>query len=102
LLCIVGTAHGKTPVIYFADQQAGADACAKIVNAETQLPSTGGIVDARGFQGVQSCAGTFAIGSTTQAVQLLLGNATFIVQNQVGIFQGSKLKGKQPTEPQYP
>jgi hypothetical protein len=93
LLYTTSVAYGQTPVIYFADQQTGADACAKIVNAEAQLPSTGGIVDARGFQGIQLCAGTFAIGSTTQAVQLLLGNATFIVQNQVGIFQGSELKG---------
>jgi hypothetical protein len=65
----------------------------KIANAEAALPSTGGVVDARGLQGVQVCSGTFSVGSATQSVQLLLGNVTFIVTNQVGIFQGSELKG---------
>jgi hypothetical protein len=65
----------------------------KTANAEAALPSTGGVVDARGLQGVQVCSGTFSVGSATQSVQLLLGNVTFIVTNQVGIFQGSELKG---------
>jgi hypothetical protein len=40
----------------YADQQSGADACAKITTALGLLPSTGGIVDATGFQGNQVCA----------------------------------------------
>jgi hypothetical protein len=40
----------------YADQQSGADACAKITIAIGLLPATGGIVDATGFQGNQVCA----------------------------------------------
>jgi fibronectin-binding autotransporter adhesin len=40
----------------YADQQSGADACAKITTALGLLPATGGIVDATGFQGNQVCA----------------------------------------------
>src|SRR6185437_11152352 len=40
----------------YADQQSGADACAKITTAIGLLPATGGIVDATGFQGNQVCA----------------------------------------------
>jgi hypothetical protein len=40
----------------YADQQSGADACARITTAIGLLPATGGIVDATGFQGNQVCA----------------------------------------------
>src|SRR5258708_1052931 len=39
--------------ILFADQFSGVDACAKIAAAIAVLPATGGIVDARAFQGTQ-------------------------------------------------
>lgn len=79
--------------VIYADQQAGADACAKITAAEAILPASGGIVDARGFQGAQSaCSAGFAIGTNTKPVQLLLGTAFILVQNQVTISSGSELK----------
>lgn len=33
VLLFVGAAYGQSPVIYYADQQSGADACVKIANA---------------------------------------------------------------------
>ena len=70
--------------IVHADRQAGADACAKITAAEALLPSTGGIVDARGFQGVQSaCSDGFTVGSSSRAVTLLLGATSIPVNGQV-------------------
>ena len=60
-----------------ADQQAGVDACAKINAALRALPASSGTVDARGFQGVQACAGDMFAGFTTTDANLLLGNATF-------------------------
>jgi len=71
----------------------GADACAQINAAQAALPARGGVVDARGFQGVITCAGTFSIGSTTQGVTVLLGAAEFRIQSPVNIFQGSRLLG---------
>jgi hypothetical protein len=50
-----GTFGAVNKTIY-ADQQAGADACAKITTSLGLLPSTGGTVDATGFQGNQVCA----------------------------------------------
>lgn len=64
-----------------ANAQAGSDACAKINAAEAALPSTGGAIDARGFQGTQTCAGT--IGPLTKMGKLTLGSATFLVQSPV-------------------
>ena len=81
--------------VIFADQQAGADACAKITAAEALLPTAnGGVVDARGFQGTQAvCAGGFAVGSTTKPVQLLLGASVIQVQAQVTVAIGSEIDG---------
>lgn len=84
--------------VQYADQQTGVDACAKITAAEALLPvGGGGVVDARGFQGVQTaCAGGFAVGSTTKPVQLLISGAVFQVQSPVTIFTGSEIKGTSP------
>lgn len=59
--------------IRYADQFAGANAGAKIQAAHDDLPSTGGIVDARGFEGAQTSTATIVL---TKPVLLLLGNAT--------------------------
>lgn len=50
-------------------------------------------MDARGFQGVITCAASFSVGSTTQAVQLLLGSVELKVQNTVTVAQGSQIAG---------
>lgn len=61
--------------VKMADRFPGADAGAKIANAAAALPSGGGIVDARGFQGAQTIS--TAITLPASSVQLLLGAATF-------------------------
>lgn len=71
----------------------GTDACAQINSAQSALPARGGVVDARGFQGVITCAASFSVGSTTQAVQLLLGSVELKVQNTVTVAQGSQIAG---------
>lgn len=54
--------------------QPGADACAKIQNGYNSLPSTGGTVDARGFQGTQTqCASGLSL--TTKPAYILLDKA---------------------------
>lgn len=64
--------------IRFANQFAGATAGAKIAAAIADLPSTGGIVDARGLEGAQTIAQDVGSG-VTKPVELLLGAATFAV-----------------------
>lgn len=73
-----------------ADQQTGADACEQITAAQALLPSTGGLVDARGFQGslsacptTDSVGGGFTIGGASKPVTLLTGKATFTVNAPV-------------------
>lgn len=62
-------------VVRFADQFSGADWGAKVAAAIADLPSTGGIVDARGFVGAQTCAANPFAG-VTKPVHLLWGNYT--------------------------
>jgi len=71
----------------------GADACAQINAAQAALPAHGGVVDARGFQGVITCAASFSVGTATQAVQLLLGSVELKVQTTVTLAQGSQITG---------
>jgi hypothetical protein len=69
----------QTPLVLptvLADQYGGADMCAKISAAIAALPSTGGVVDARGFQGAQSCASNPFSGVGTKPTQVLLGAVT--------------------------
>src|SRR6267154_2391533 len=70
-----GTSLGVTILeqIRYADHFTGADACAKIASAIADLPSSGGTVDARAFQGPQPCS---SIG-INKPVRLLLGAATY-------------------------
>jgi hypothetical protein len=82
-----------------ADQQTGADACIKIHAALALLPSTGGTVDARGFQGIQTCSAN-PWNSITAPATLLLGHATFqaVVQwNPTRSSQMTKGLGQQAT-----
>lgn len=69
--------------VIFADQQAGADACAKITTAF----GLGNIVDARNFIGTQTCAGTFSLSSPGQV--LLLGNYTLVVASTALVNQSN-------------
>lgn len=67
--------------VRLADQFSGADAGAQIAAAILDLPSTGGVVDARGLTGAQTCsANPFA--GVTKTFQLLLGFATFTTDAQ--------------------
>jgi hypothetical protein len=65
-----------------ADQQSGADACAKITTALGLLPSTGGIVDATGFQGNQVCAAGVTF-PANKPITLKLGAAALITGSNV-------------------
>ncbi len=58
------------------DQFPGADASVQINNCIADLPSSGGVADARGFQGAQAGSVTIAVGSATKPVTLLLGAMT--------------------------
>jgi len=64
--------------ILFADQFPGTDACAKIQAAVSALPSTGGVVDARGLQGAQTCSANPFTGAKGP-VELYLGPATYTI-----------------------
>ena len=61
-----------------ADQFSGANAGAKIITAIADLPSTGGVVDARGFEGAQTIAANMFAG-VTKDVTLRLGHAVFTI-----------------------
>lgn len=63
--------------IRFADQFAGSDMGVRIQAAIADLPSTGGVVDARGFSGAQTWS-TDVFGSTTKPVTLLLNPSVSI------------------------
>lgn len=64
----------------FADQQAGADMGIKIAACASSLPSTGGIIDATGFQGTQTWS-TNIWNGVTKPVTLKLGPANVINVN---------------------
>lgn len=63
--------------IAYADTFAGSDACIQIQNAITALPEAGGVVNAIGLHGTLPCSAN-PYGSTTKAVTLLLGSATYV------------------------
>lgn len=69
-----GATVGSLNNVILADAQSGVDPCAKITTAVGLLPTTGGIIDARGFQGTVACA---TAPSLTNSGILLLGNVTF-------------------------
>lgn len=61
------------PIINAAEMT-GATAGAKIVNALAALPSTGGVIDARGIVGAQSITSTISV---SKPARILLGATTF-------------------------
>ena len=71
--------------VRFASSFPGADMCAKITAAITNLPSTGGVVDARSFEGSQPCV-TNPFTGTTKRVTVLLGVATIQMQAQWAVW----------------
>jgi hypothetical protein len=75
----------------FADTQAGADACAKINTAWLQLPATGGVVDANGFQGIQNCSSNPFSGASKAGRLELAG--VFLTTAQWVVPQGTIIKG---------
>ena len=83
--------------VQFADRFPGADACARIHAAISALPSAGGTVDARGFQGSQSCK-TDPFSSTNRPVHLMLGAAEFHLGTQWMPPAGSKISCLDPVE----
>jgi hypothetical protein len=70
--------------VRFADQFSGTDMCARISAAITDLPSTGGTVDARSLDQTQSC-GSNPFGTSTKPVTLLLGAATISLTVQITV-----------------
>ncbi len=63
--------------VRFADQYAGGSADAKITACIADLPTTGGICDARGLEGNQTISASVTLGSSTKTVVLLLGNGIY-------------------------
>lgn len=71
--------------VQYADQFPGADAGAKIAAAIAALPSTGGIVDARGFGSIQqTISSQLAIGTSTKIVTLIVSPETYYAVNVTG------------------
>lgn len=70
------TAANIPSKVLWAEFFSGADMCAKIASAISTLPSTGGTIDARGFQGAQSCSSNPFSGVGTKPIQVVIGAAT--------------------------
>jgi len=80
--------------VRFADQFPGADAGARIAAALDDLPPEGGIVDARGFTGVQSITTALRIGAPGgKATSLLLGPAVFRTTSTLTVYTNSSVLG---------
>jgi hypothetical protein len=80
--------------VRFANHFAGADAGAKISAAITDLPATGGTVDARGLEGAaQVISSGLTLGSATKPVTLLLGAATYELQAGITVPRASRIIG---------
>jgi hypothetical protein len=73
--------------VRYADQYSGADAGAKIAAAIADLPSTGGTVDARGFEGTVYCSGF----TVDRPVRLLIGAAFLDLAGPIVIATNGKL-----------
>ncbi len=69
-----------------ADQFPGSDAGAEINACVADLPATGGVCDARGFQGAQTAAATIVL---NKPVRLLLGPMTLKVAGNPGVLVAS-------------
>ena len=73
--------------VRYADQYPGADAGAKIAAAIADLPSMGGTVDARGFEGWLACSGF----TVDRRVRLLIGTAELSLTGPIIIATNGKL-----------
>jgi len=85
--------------IRYADRFPGANAGEKIAAAIAELPSSGGVVDARGFEGTQTINGL----TISKRVTLLLGNATFNVSAKIRLesVAGVRIEGQVGSAPGY-
>lgn len=85
--------------VRYADQYSGADAGAKITACFADLPSTGGICDARGLTGAQSAASTITLSKNNSC--LLLGSIQLTMAGDpminTGNVQGGCIVGGGPT-----
>ena len=79
--------------VQYADRQLGSDPCAKILAAINLLPSTGGVVNALGFQGTQATCAASPFAGVTKSVQLYLGAATFPTNAQWIVPEKSQVFG---------
>lgn len=79
--------------IRYADQYAGVDWCAKVTAAQSDLPSTGGVVDARGLNGTQACASGMTIGSSSKPITIIMGTTTLSISAIITVSQMSAIQG---------
>lgn len=77
--------------IRMADQFPGSNAGEKIAAAIADLPSNGGVVDARGIIGAQTVSADFFAGHI--GVALLLGNATYTTSATIVVPDKSRIVG---------
>jgi hypothetical protein len=91
------TTIGSSPAVVYADAFPASigDACQRINAAWNSLPSTGGVIDARGFNGTQSCSINPLNGVSVPGL-LLLGEAIYsintpwIIPSQVRVIGSSR------------
>ncbi len=80
--------------IRYADQFPGGTAGLKIANALNDLPSTGGVVDARSLAGVQTIDVNLYVGQPgAKPTVLLLGPTVFNVSKTITLFTNSSIVG---------
>jgi parallel beta-helix repeat protein len=89
----------------YCNQFPGADASVQIQNCIAALPATGGIADARGFQGAQNISVDIFAGSLGGPTTLLLGDAAFICASSpitnsacINIPSNARIIGTGPTQ----
>jgi len=72
---------------------AGVDLCAWVNSAQAGAPATGGTIWVFPANGTTTCAGTLAIGSTTQGIKTQwFGTFTIKVQNSITLAQASRME----------
>lgn len=88
----VEVADIKDLPVTHAHMYQGADAGAKIIAAMADLPSTGGVVDARGLEGAQTISSNIFAGLTKPG-KLLLGSGTYTVTAALVMNKPWKIEG---------
>ncbi len=77
-----------------AGEMPGSDACAKIQNAiNSAVAAGGGLVDARGFTGAQTCAGGVKLGTPGRGATIELGSVVLKVGAPFVLFNSSSILG---------